>query len=273
MLEFRLTRSKLESLIPGHPIDKRVVDMVAMRNACSIQHLKHPTFLCLPPRFAHDVERGLSAQELAEAYIPFWIKPSRFISHIFMPMEDSFHHSFCMVVDYDLKMAFRLDSWPEPLMVPEQEGLMRKVLRMLQDIMTSSTYGPLRLHTPPNLGGWPIRAAEGIPNCDTRLFSTAWVISWLNPEGRFNLFRLNGVLDDSTLRGRIAVELVSSPFNAHAGLARYWAEQWQRKRTSGRVGDILVSSAMIVTGQMDGGHHVKAAAEYSCAVADDLTYP
>ncbi|XLR64576.1 hypothetical protein HN51_007040, partial [Arachis hypogaea] len=52
MRECRLTRRHIETLIPGRPIDGRVVEMVAMRNTCSIQHLNHPCVWCLPPRFA-----------------------------------------------------------------------------------------------------------------------------------------------------------------------------------------------------------------------------
>ncbi|KAL4371224.1 hypothetical protein AHAS_Ahas06G0144400 [Arachis hypogaea] len=48
-------------------------------------------------------------------------------------------------------------------------------------MMTSSSYGPLRAFTPPDLGRWPIRRGNGVPNCNTSDSSSAWVISWLHP--------------------------------------------------------------------------------------------
>ncbi|XLR11415.1 hypothetical protein S83_039353 [Arachis hypogaea] len=81
-------------MVPGRPIDGRVVEMVAVRNTCSIQHMKHPHFWCLPPSFAEDVNKGLS-----KTYVSFWVKPSRFVRRIFIPIEDIFMHWYCMVVD------------------------------------------------------------------------------------------------------------------------------------------------------------------------------
>ncbi|RYR75554.1 hypothetical protein Ahy_A01g000103 isoform A [Arachis hypogaea] len=103
MLQYRLTRRHIQTLIPGRPIDGRVIEMVAMRNTCSIQHVRHPFFWCLPPAFAEGVAKGLSLEELTETYIPFWVKPSRFLNNvlnfilyvlnkIFVPIEDIFWH-------------------------------------------------------------------------------------------------------------------------------------------------------------------------------------
>ncbi|KAL4398654.1 hypothetical protein AHAS_Ahas01G0313500 [Arachis hypogaea] len=83
MLQYRLTRRHIQTLIPGRPIDGRVIEMVAMRNTCSIQHVRHPFFWCLPPAFAEGVAKGLSLEELTETYIPFWVKPSRFLNNMF----------------------------------------------------------------------------------------------------------------------------------------------------------------------------------------------
>ena len=39
---------------------------------------------------------------------------------------------------------------------------------VLFDIMNSDYHEPHSLHTPHNLGNWPILEARGIPNCETR---------------------------------------------------------------------------------------------------------
>ncbi|QHN81548.1 Ulp1 protease family, carboxy-terminal domain protein [Arachis hypogaea] len=226
MRECRLTRRHIETLIPGRPIDGRVVEMVAMRNTCSIQHLNHPYFWCLPPRFAEDVSKGLLVDELAETYLPFWVKPSRFLNRIFIPVKEIFFHWYCVVVDFADKMVYHLDSYPNSNKIADRESLIRNMVERLHDLMTYPDYGPLRAFTPTDLREWPIKQGQGIPNCNTS--AAAWVISWLDLEGRFNALEISGVLDDSTLKGRTAVSLAGGPFNAIGSLVRMWAKQWQR---------------------------------------------
>ncbi|KAL4322088.1 hypothetical protein AHAS_Ahas14G0175500 [Arachis hypogaea] len=163
MLQYKLTRRQIQFLIPGRPIDKAVVEMVAMRNACSIQHLKHPYFWCLPPSFADDVSKGLSIVELNEIYVSFWLKPTRFLNRvcisihtdclafgitfttvdpirtnfeffifvcyqIFIPIEDVFMHWYCMVVNFGEKTVYHLDSFSDVNMVSDREQLMERVV-------------------------------------------------------------------------------------------------------------------------------------------------
>ncbi|XLQ99473.1 hypothetical protein S83_065672 [Arachis hypogaea] len=201
--------------------------MVAMRNACSIQHLKHPYFWCLPPNFAvsDDVSKGLSVVELNEIYVPFWLKPTRFLNRIFIPIEDIFMHWYCMVVEFGEKTIYHLDSFPDVNMVSDREQLMERVLEMLYAMMFSPAFGPMRQYTPEDMGRWPIRRENEIPNCNTSDSSAAWVIQWLHPEGSFNPYEISGVLEDSTLRGRTAVSLAGGPFNAIGDLVRMWAAQ------------------------------------------------
>ncbi|XP_057726151.1 uncharacterized protein LOC130941608 [Arachis stenosperma] len=199
-----------------------------MRNTCSIQHVRHPFFWCLPPAFAEDVTKELPLEELTETYIPFWVKPSRFLNHIFVPIEDILGHWYCMVIDFVDKAAYHLDSYPDANMIPGREQLMKDILGRIHDLMTSPAYGPLKVNTHNNLRDWPIRRGQGIPNCNTSDSSGAWVISWLDPEGCFNSLDISGVLDDLTLRGRTAVSVVGGPFNAIGGLIRLRAQRWQR---------------------------------------------
>ncbi|QHN82940.1 Ulp1 protease family, carboxy-terminal domain protein [Arachis hypogaea] len=219
MRECRVTRRHIETLIPGRLIDGRVVEMVAMRNTCSIQHLNHPYFWCLPPRFAEDVSKGLLVDELIETYLPFWVKPSRFLNRIFIPVEDIFFHWYCIVVDFADKTVYHLDSYPDPNMIADRESLIRNMVERLHDLMTYPDYGPLRAFTPTDLRECPIRRGYS---------AAAWVISWLDPEGMFNALEISGVLDDSTLRGRTTVSLAGGPFNATGSLVKMWAKQWQR---------------------------------------------
>ncbi|KAL4390853.1 hypothetical protein AHAS_Ahas03G0186600 [Arachis hypogaea] len=51
MHKCRLTRHQIQSLVPDHEIDSRVVEMVAMQNACSIQYLRHAHYWSLPSKF------------------------------------------------------------------------------------------------------------------------------------------------------------------------------------------------------------------------------
>ncbi|RYR28953.1 hypothetical protein Ahy_B01g053182 [Arachis hypogaea] len=258
-LQYRLTRREIQSLIPGRPIDGAVVDMVAMRNACSIQHLKHPYFWCLPPSFA-----GLSVVELNEIYMPFWLKPTRFLNRvcvsihtdllafritfrdadpigtnlkffiffvycqIFIPIEDIFMHWYCMVVEFGEKTVYHLDSFPDVNMVSDREQLMECVY--VSDLRTMPQLEMLyAMMSSPAFG--PLRQYT------------------LEDMGRWPIRRGNGIpscnttcnlfcdwwLEDITLRGRTAVSLAGGPFNAIGGLVRMWAAKWQRRRrTSGQ---------------------------------------
>ncbi|XP_057744010.1 uncharacterized protein LOC130961944 isoform X1 [Arachis stenosperma] len=226
MREYRLTRRQIQSLVPGREIDARVVEMVAMRNACSIQHLRHAHYWNLPPKFADDVIRGVSTEELLERYVPFWVKPSRYLDHIFVLVEDIFMHWWCMVIDFPNQCAYLLDSWPEPNMVTDREKLMRTMLGRLHEVMTSPAYGPATVYTPSKLPDWPIRRGQGIPKCNTSNNSASWVISWLHPERNFNPLQISGVLDDYILRGNTAVLLAGGTFNAIGNLVRIWAADW-----------------------------------------------
>ncbi|XLS91018.1 hypothetical protein HN51_067026 [Arachis hypogaea] len=229
MHQYGLTLRDIQSLIPGRPIDGKVVEMVAVRNACSIQHLKHPLFWCLPPSFADDIMKDVGTQELADCYVPFWIKPSRFISHIFIPIEDIFMHWYCMVVDFGDMTVYHLDSYPDPNMVHDREQLIRKIMGKLHEIMTSETYGHLRRYIPGDLADWPVRRGQGVPNCNTSDSPSSWVISWLNSNGKFNASNISGVLEDSNIRGLTAISLVGGPFNTMASTVRIRARQWQRR--------------------------------------------
>ncbi|XLR41042.1 hypothetical protein HN51_019222 [Arachis hypogaea] len=215
--EYGLTRRDIYSLIPGHPIHGSVVEMVAMRNACSIQHVKNTTFWCLPPSFAEDVTLGLSGEELAEKYVPFWIKPSKFVSRIFIPIEDIFMHWYCMVVDFSDKCVYHLDSYPDPNMVHDREKVMRTLLVNLHEVTKSKCFGPCGIYIPSNFGTWPVRDSSG-----------AWVISWMDLEGRFNPLEISGVLEDSTIRGRKAISLAGCTFNVMGSLLRVRAARWFR---------------------------------------------
>ncbi|RYR50918.1 hypothetical protein Ahy_A06g025943 [Arachis hypogaea] len=149
-----------------------------------------------------DVSKGLSTEELTETYVPFWVKPSRFIRRIFIPIEDIFMHWYYMVVDYDMNTVYHLDSYPDP-----------KMLGKLHEMMTSSSYGPLRAFTPPDLGRWPIRRGNGVPNS---LVLGLFLGSILQP-----------LVHQWSVRGTTTVSLVGGPFNAIGGLVRMWAQKWQ----------------------------------------------
>ncbi|MED6213328.1 hypothetical protein PIB30_092063 [Stylosanthes scabra] len=193
--------------------------MLAVQNACSIQHLRNPFFWCLPPSFADDVFHGKTVEYLADTYVPFWIKPTRFINMVNSETRRPW-------LDFGDRAAYHLDSYPEQLMVAERETVMRDVLKAVHDVMTSKKYEPFRVYTPSNLADWPLRRGQGIPNCKKSDNSEAWVISWLEPEGHFNPHEISGVLDDSTLRGKTTVSLAGSPFNSMGGLVRTWAMHW-----------------------------------------------
>ncbi|MED6168805.1 hypothetical protein PIB30_014927 [Stylosanthes scabra] len=228
MLQYGLSRRELSTLAPGQIIDGKVVQMVATRNAYSIQHLRNPFFWCLPPTFADDVSKGFDVDILAGTYLPFWIKPTRFVNRIFIPIEDIFMHWYCMVVDFGDKAVYHLDSYPDAGMIPSREGLMREILVKIFQVMTCERYGPFCVYTPKDLADWPIRRGQGIPNYNTSDSSAAWVISWLHPLGNFNGFDISGVLDDSTIRGKTAISLAGGPFNAIGDMVISWAEQWQK---------------------------------------------
>ncbi|QHO02319.1 uncharacterized protein DS421_13g422790 [Arachis hypogaea] len=194
-LQYRLTRREIQSLIPGRPIDGAVVEMVAMRNACSIHHLKHPYFWCLPPSFADNVSKGLSVMELNEIYVPFWLKPTRFLNRV------------CVSIHTDF-LAFRItfgaadpigtnleEDRLAPRLLPGREYGQRPraaygthARNVVRDDDFSGVWTPATVHS---------RRHGSVANMarkwDTKLqyqvhlvFSAAWVIQWLHREGSFN---------------------------------------------------------------------------------------
>ncbi|RYR03395.1 hypothetical protein Ahy_B06g082314 [Arachis hypogaea] len=127
-----------------------------------------------------------------------------------------------------IKWHYHLDSYPDPNMIVDRESLIcnmvGELVGRLHDLKTYPTYGPLRASTPTDLREWPIRRGQGIPNYNKSDSVAAWVISWLNPEGRFNALEISGVLDNLTLRGRTTISLAGGPFNAIGTLVRMWAK-------------------------------------------------
>ncbi|KAL4337852.1 hypothetical protein AHAS_Ahas12G0151600 [Arachis hypogaea] len=71
--------------------------------------------------FNQDVAKGLALEELTETYISFWVKPSRFLNHIFVPIEEFLGYWYCMVVDFGHKVVYHLDSYPDPNMIAVRE--------------------------------------------------------------------------------------------------------------------------------------------------------
>ncbi|RYR64253.1 hypothetical protein Ahy_A03g010379 [Arachis hypogaea] len=190
MVQYRLTRRHIQSLVPGRPIDGRVVEMVA-----------------------EEVSKGLSTEELTETYVPFWIKPSRFVRCVnFIPIEEIFMHWYCMVVDYDMNTVYHLDSYLDPKMVTESENECQAFNRLLNQLGEAM--------------GSPI-TIQGYIHIDR---FGAWVISWLHPKRSFNHLRISGVLEDPIVQGTTVVSLVGGPFNAIGGLVRMWAQKWQSRR-------------------------------------------
>ncbi|MED6147606.1 hypothetical protein PIB30_045374 [Stylosanthes scabra] len=94
--------------------------------------------------------------------------------HIFVPIEDIFGHWYYMVIDYAVKTAYHLDSYPDRNMVVDREKLMEK---------------------------WCLMSHLKLLNlCVSSHNSGAWVIQWLEPHGNFKSLDISGVLDYSTLR-------------------------------------------------------------------------
>ncbi|RYR34963.1 hypothetical protein Ahy_A10g050032 [Arachis hypogaea] len=173
-----------------------------------------------------DVMLGLSGEELTEKYVPFWIKPSKFVNRIFIPIEDIFMHWYYMVVDFSDKCVYHLDSYPDPNMVHNREKVMHTLLVNLHEVTKSKCFEPYGLYTPSNFGTWPVPRGQGIPNCNTIDSSSAWVISWMDPEERFNPLEISGV--DSTIHRTTAISLAGCIFNVMESLLRVRAARWLR---------------------------------------------
>ncbi|MED6127867.1 hypothetical protein PIB30_092196 [Stylosanthes scabra] len=262
MRELYLRRRQIETLILGNRIDVGVVDMVAMRNACSLQHLRNPTFWCLPSRFADDVSHGMTTEFLVENYAPFWLKPSRFLNRpigfniynlgfdeitllvtvscfdwtqprnvnlIFIPAEDLFRHWYCIVIDFGNKKAFLLDTWPDYKMQLERFALAKSLLVKLNEIIHGPLFAQVTTYSVPEIKDWEIEVVDGIPNCDDGECSPTWVISWLDPLGYFSSKGHSGVLQDDSIRARTAISLAGGPFNIYGRMLRDSAEHWHKE--------------------------------------------
>ncbi|RYR47029.1 hypothetical protein Ahy_A07g032934 [Arachis hypogaea] len=166
----------LEALVADLSVEARVAEL-EKENALLKERLV--AYEALHGR-RDDVSKELTTVELNEIYVPFWLKPTRFLNRIFIPIEDVFMHWYCMVVDFGEKIVYHLDSFSD--------------LKMLYAMMTSLTFGPLRQFIPEDMGRWPIRRGNEIPNCNNSDSSAAWVIQWLHPEGSFNLYEISGVV-------------------------------------------------------------------------------
>ncbi|XLU28768.1 hypothetical protein S245_064834 [Arachis hypogaea] len=226
MGEMTATRKIMHSLLPENDIDELVVQMLCKNVTLAQFAYPDPYIWCLPPTFAEDVHEKKSQALMQMEYMDTWIKASTQLQYIYVPIEDLGANWFAMVIGMHQEALYYLDSNPQPYLVRDRKARMRDVARMLFKI-TSECFDTDEKFLPHGLPDWPIIDGKGIPNCRSGTNSASWVISWINMENQFD-YDLPGMLEHNLLRAKLAVDLVTSPFNQLKNEILKDAIEWEK---------------------------------------------
>ncbi|KAK7281385.1 hypothetical protein RIF29_09336 [Crotalaria pallida] len=90
--------------------------------------------------------------------------------------------------------------------------LIRDVMVSVSDMITSDAFGDSTENAPRDLEEWQIEIARGVPNMDTSLNSSVWVLQWMLMEDSF-VPNLPGVLKEMSVRIKTAIMMVMDRFN------------------------------------------------------------
>ncbi|XLS70153.1 hypothetical protein HN51_027018 [Arachis hypogaea] len=197
MGEMTATRKIMHSLLPENDIDELVVQMLCKNVTLAQFAYPDPYIWCLPPTFA-----------------------------IYVPIEDLGANWFAMVIGMHQEALYYLDSNPQPYLVRDRKARMRDVAKMLFKI-TTECFDTDEKFLPHDLPDWPIIDGKGIPNCRSGTNSASWVISWINMENQFD-YDLPDMLEHNLLRAKLAVDLVTSPFNQLKNEILKDAIEWEK---------------------------------------------
>ncbi|QHO58980.1 Ulp1 protease family, carboxy-terminal domain protein [Arachis hypogaea] len=226
MGEMTATRKIMHSLLPENDIDELVVQMLCKNVTLAQFAYPDPYIWCLPPTFAEDVHEKKSQALMQMEYMDTWIKASTQLQYIYVPIEDLGANWFAMVIGMHQEALYYLDSNPQPYLVRDRKARMRDVAKMLFKI-TTECFDTDEKFLPHGLPDWPIIDGKGIPNCRSGTNSASWVISWINMENQFD-YDLPGMLEHNLLRAKLAVDLVTSPFNQLKNEILKDAIEWEK---------------------------------------------
>ncbi|XP_045800560.1 uncharacterized protein LOC123894574 [Trifolium pratense] len=135
---------------------------------------------------------------------------------IYIPMEDSCGHWFMMVIHLEKSKIFHLDSFLVDDKTEGRRQQIRKIAIVLSSLLLLIYKADTSFCLLPDFEKWEIVEPRGIPNVGNSENSGLWVAEWLNMEQSFNE-QMTGVLDDRTVRMKIALRLLTGP---HNGLRR-----------------------------------------------------
>ncbi|XLR21678.1 hypothetical protein S83_049578 [Arachis hypogaea] len=220
-------RVDLHSLLPGNDVDDKIIHLVAMTMTGAEILATSPAYWCLPPSVSDDILHGETTELMLNRYMENWMRPSRFLELIYVPMQDALGHWFLMLVSLKDNAIYNLDSSPNQFETPHREDRIRKTARVLYNV-TQAVYEKQFMPLPSNFGGFPIRSPIGIPNCGQSMNSGIWVIRWLNMGDKFNPI-MDGILWEDEIRATTAVNLTSTPFNKLRDRVLGKAELWRMK--------------------------------------------
>ncbi|XLR03388.1 hypothetical protein S83_069586 [Arachis hypogaea] len=160
-------------------------------------------------------------------YMEKWMRPSRFLELIYVPIQNALGHWFLMLVSFKDRAIYNLDSSPNQFETPHREDRIRKTARVLYNV-TQAVYEKHLMNLPSNFGDFQIKSPVGIPNCGQSMNSGIWVIGWLNMGDKFNPI-MDGILRENEIRATTAVNLTSTPFNKLRDRVLSKAELWRTK--------------------------------------------
>ncbi|MED6150683.1 hypothetical protein PIB30_074747 [Stylosanthes scabra] len=145
-------------------------------------------------------------------------------------MQDTFEHWFLMVIGLTEGALFMLGSFHDDYIMWEREKLMRDTVRAIMEL-ANSNYVTEEYKLPLLMPDWPVANVREIPNCSNSENSSAWVINWLQMQDEFKAFN-HEPLKDLFLRGKTAVNLVTSVFNMLKRAIEKDAVDWLRLRSA-----------------------------------------
>ncbi|XLT86252.1 hypothetical protein HN873_008005 [Arachis hypogaea] len=158
-------RVDLHSLLPGNDVDDKIIHMVVMTMTGVEILATSPAYWCLPP--SDDILNGETTELMLNRYTENWMRPSRFLELIYVPMQDVLGHWILMLVSLKDRAIYNLDSSPNQFKTPHREDRIRKMARVLYNV-TQAVYEKHLMPLPSNFGDFPIRSPIGIPNCGQR---------------------------------------------------------------------------------------------------------
>ncbi|XP_057438263.1 uncharacterized protein LOC130730311 [Lotus japonicus] len=224
------TRQHFMTLCPDRVIDKKIIELMAVKLNWNQHNTDAQPAWILPPRFAEAVLKGKMSEDLLPDFAEEWMAAFETLKYIYVPIMEPNGHWYLMVASMDETVIYLVDCHLNSQQTAARKRSIRTIGKVIGRMMFSSYYPHNYLEGNFELGTWDIEEARSCEDHSTSTQqSTICTLEWMQMDDVF-MSNLLPRVEDKLVRMKAAMKLLNGPHNENLEMVvekaqKFWESQ------------------------------------------------